>query len=121
MYINKLNLLDFSYSIAVEGLLTMLEPTLGVINACLPVVQPAVCTVWRATSSLASSNSQSSAQKDLDKQSRQDGKLSGSSGPSYALRTTSNGVHQPGKAASESAFSLEDNDVGEQVLQSGID
>lgn len=39
-YLNDLDLHNITYSIAPEGLFTLLEPTLGIISACLPVVRP---------------------------------------------------------------------------------
>ncbi len=35
-----LDLTDITFSIAPMGLYTLLEPTLGIVNACLPVIQP---------------------------------------------------------------------------------
>lgn len=45
----ELNFLDITYSITPMALWTGLEPTLGVINACLPVIQPVVQTVLNSS------------------------------------------------------------------------
>ena len=41
-YLNELNPHDITYSIAPLGLFTLLEPTLGIISACLPVIRPVI-------------------------------------------------------------------------------
>ena len=41
-YLNDLDLHNITYSIAPEGLFTLLEPTLGIISACLPVIRPVI-------------------------------------------------------------------------------
>ena len=40
--INRLNYSDITYSVVLDSIFTALEPTLGVINACLPLLQPVV-------------------------------------------------------------------------------
>lgn len=40
--IATLDYLDFSYSVVPDGVYSVLEPYLGVINACLPLLQPIV-------------------------------------------------------------------------------
>ncbi|KAK0515948.1 hypothetical protein JMJ35_001982 [Cladonia borealis] len=40
--INRLNYSDITYSVVLDSICTALEPTLGVINACLPLLQPVV-------------------------------------------------------------------------------
>ena len=41
-YLNDLDLHNITYSIAPEGLFTLLEPTLGIISACLPAIRPVI-------------------------------------------------------------------------------
>lgn len=40
VYLKKLNPHNITYGIAPEGLFTLLEPTLGIISACLPAIRP---------------------------------------------------------------------------------
>lgn len=40
MVIIRLDYEDLSYSVELDGIWTFLEPALGIINACLPVLQP---------------------------------------------------------------------------------
>ena len=40
--INRLDYSDITYSVVLDSICTGLEPTLGVINACLPLLQPVV-------------------------------------------------------------------------------
>lgn len=47
MYLNKLDLHNITYGIAPEGLFTLLEPTLGIISACLPVIRPVIIKLSR--------------------------------------------------------------------------
>jgi hypothetical protein len=40
--ISKLDLTDVTYTIVLDNIMSALEPTLGVINACLPLLQPII-------------------------------------------------------------------------------
>lgn len=41
IYLHNLNLVDFTYSSAMLSIWSVLEPTLGIVNACLPLIRPA--------------------------------------------------------------------------------
>lgn len=41
-YLKDLNPHNITYSVAPEGLFTLLEPTLGIISACLSVIRPVI-------------------------------------------------------------------------------
>lgn len=46
-YLTDLDLHNITYCIAPEGFFTLLEPTLGIVSACLPIVQPAITKLSR--------------------------------------------------------------------------
>ncbi|KAA6409428.1 MAG: integral membrane [Lasallia pustulata] len=51
IYVKNLNFDDdITYSVALVSLLSALEPTLGVINACLPVIQPVLHRIYSSLS-----------------------------------------------------------------------
>lgn len=62
---------DFSYSVVPDGIYSVLEPCLGVINACLPVLQPIVNKLTNNTlfstgkRSMGASSSRVQSAKDL--------------------------------------------------------
>ena len=45
LFINNLDLVDFSYSSNGLGRWSFLEPSLGVVNTCLPVMRPALLKI----------------------------------------------------------------------------
>ena len=47
--IHRLDYQDVTYSLVLDNICTSLEPTLGVINACLPILQPVVSKVCGST------------------------------------------------------------------------
>ena len=47
MEIIRLDKTDITYNIVLDGIWTFLEPALGVVNACLPVLQPVLPKVYR--------------------------------------------------------------------------
>ena len=47
IYLTDLDLHNITYSIAPEGLFTLLEPTLGIVCACIPIIQPAITKLSR--------------------------------------------------------------------------
>ncbi|KAF2455726.1 hypothetical protein BDY21DRAFT_350155 [Lineolata rhizophorae] len=49
IYVPTIDLADFHYSAATFGRWSVLEPTLGVINACLPVMRPVLVRFVRTT------------------------------------------------------------------------
>lgn len=44
--IYQINLSDFPYSVQLFAIWSMLEPTLGILSACLPVMQPALAQLF---------------------------------------------------------------------------
>ncbi|KAF2194318.1 hypothetical protein K469DRAFT_437352, partial [Zopfia rhizophila CBS 207.26] len=42
VYIIRMDLHDFSYTYADLGMWSIVEPLLGVVNACLPVMRPLI-------------------------------------------------------------------------------
>lgn len=47
VYLHTLDLVDFTYSSAMLCVWSVLEPTLGIVNACLPLVRPATDKLYR--------------------------------------------------------------------------
>lgn len=47
VYLLTLDLVDFTYSSAMLTVWSVLEPTLGIVNACLPLIRPATDKLFR--------------------------------------------------------------------------
>lgn len=65
--IQNLNEADFTYSVSLIGIWSFLEPSLGIVSACLPVMQPVLSKISTAsviswTKNLGSKNATSKAQ-----------------------------------------------------------
>lgn len=48
-YVANLQLTDSTYNIVDDNITIALEPTLGVVNACLPILQPVASNVARSS------------------------------------------------------------------------
>ena len=60
-YLSSVDLQNITYSVAPAWLFTLLEPMLGILNACLPVIRPAITKLSRNTKMPSSKHSRSKA------------------------------------------------------------
>ena len=120
-----LDLNDITYSIAPMGLFTLLEPTLGIINACLPVIQPILhkCLQSRVFSRGQSATKHSHTS--LEAQNTQEGggghkakKFHRLDDHTYPLAETYGNFNEV--ATPENDTDLEERDVGSLNLERSI-
>lgn len=71
----QFNMLDFTYDLAKLAIWTDLEPTLGMINACLPVMQPALRRVFGTDNKIVSRTATSSSAARLHTESTRKSKF----------------------------------------------